>query len=71
VNYLFRRLLLIVASFAVLAIIYDLGFEKHPGENQFLLNIYLFSLILGIIPAAGRYFLKKTRRCLCNRFDCS
>lgn len=61
VNYLLRRLPFIVALFTSLAIIYDLGFEKHPGENQFLQSIYLFSVMLGIISTAGRYFFERTR----------
>jgi trk system potassium uptake protein len=52
---------LFASAIAILAIIYDLGFEKHPGENRLLEHIYIWSVIIGFISIAGRYFYKKIR----------
>ncbi len=60
-NIRISRLPFIVSAIAMLAIIYDLGFEKHPGENRLLEYIYICSVIIGFVSITGRYFYKKIR----------
>lgn len=56
-----KRLPILISTFGLLAMVYDLGFATHPGENRFLHNGYLVVLVVGAISVAGRYLFKKTR----------
>ncbi len=49
------------STIAILAIIYKLGFEKHSGQEDILQKFYIFTILIGTVSVAGRYFLKKLR----------
>jgi trk system potassium uptake protein len=55
-----KRLPILISTFGLLAMVYDLGFATHPGENRFLQNIYWVTLIVGTISIVGRYLFKKS-----------
>lgn len=56
-----KRLPIFASAFGLLAMVYDLGFATHPGENRFFQGAYLLILFVGACSVAGRYLLKKTR----------
>ena len=60
-NIKLSRIPFIASAIALLVIIYDMGFEKHFGENRLLEQIYIFTIIVGSVSIAGRYFFKNIR----------
>ncbi|WP_372950672.1 TrkH family potassium uptake protein [Mariniphaga sp.] len=59
-----KRLPILISTFGLLTIIYDLGFKRHPDESQFLQYFYLFSILVGAVSITERYFFEKTRPAL-------
>lgn len=55
------RIPLIVSILAIVAFLYDFGFEHEPYIKSFLHTVYLSSIFVGIISIAARYFFKDYR----------
>lgn len=52
---------LIISIFALIAVLYDYGYDHKPFEYIVLRFLYLFTLCIGVISIFSRYFSSKTR----------
>lgn len=59
--FLLKQLPFLVSIIAMLAIVYDLGFNHLSFEVQLLQSIYLVTMIVGVLSIFLRYFFKNTR----------
>jgi len=55
------RIPITISIIAIIAFLYDFGFEHEPSIKNFLNTIYLSSVFVGIISIAVRYFFKDYR----------
>ncbi len=55
------RIPFIVSLFAILTLLYEFGFEHKPNEFDVFRQIYICSIILGVISIIIRYFFKINR----------
>jgi trk system potassium uptake protein len=58
VAFLLKRVPFWLSLLALLAMVYELGFEIENGIDRFLPVLYLMTLSTGIASIAGRYFIK-------------
>lgn len=56
-----KRVPFFISLFSLICLIYDLGFEDHPGKEEFLHFIYIATLISGSLSIVSRYFFKSSR----------
>jgi len=56
-----KQLPFVISIFAILAVIYDLGFNHQPVERELLQLLYLFAMCVGVSSISARYFFRKTR----------
>jgi potassium uptake TrkH family protein len=55
------RIPIVVSILAIIAFFYDFGFEHQYDIKVFLISVYLFSIFIGIVSLAVRYFFKDYR----------
>lgn len=55
------RIPIVVSILAIIAFFYDFGFEHQHDIKVFLISVYLFSIFIGIVSLAVRYFFKDYR----------
>jgi trk system potassium uptake protein len=58
VAFLLKRVPFWLSLLALLAMVYELGFEIENGIDRFLPLLYLMTLSTGVASIAGRYFIK-------------
>lgn len=56
-----KQLPFLVSIIAMLAVVYDLGFNHLSFEVELLQSIYLIAMIVGVLSIFLRYFFKNTR----------
>lgn len=56
-----KQLPFVISIFALIAVIYDLGFNQQPNERELLQFLFLFALCVGVTSIVARYFFLKTR----------
>lgn len=55
-----KQLPLLISTIAILAVVYDLGFNHLPTEREVLQSIYISVLCVGVISIIARYSFRKT-----------
>ncbi|TSA33004.1 MAG: ATPase [Porphyromonadaceae bacterium] len=56
-----KRLPFLISLLAILAIIYDFGFDQSDKIESALVNLYYLSLLTGSLSVLGRYLFSRTR----------
>src|SRR4030043_1984195 len=59
--FIIKQLPFVISILAILAVIYDLGFNHQPYEQEVLQMIYLCTMSVGVVSIVARYFFQKTR----------
>ena len=60
----FKQVPFWISLLAVLAIIYDYGFEQEPSVQRILAGFYMLTVLTGLISVTGRYIFTKNRPAL-------
>lgn len=56
-----KQIPLIISILALIAVLYELGFNHNTHERELLQSIYLFAMCIGLASISVRYFFIKTR----------
>lgn len=56
-----RRIPFIISVLTIIILIYNIGFVSQSEHTDIFLNIYIFSLSIGVASMIGRYLLKETQ----------